>query len=214
MKNFRLYLIADRQLIDKRDILRLVFEAIEGGVDTVQLRDKESATKEFIVIARKLRALTRSKSIRFIINDRVDIAMAVNSDGVHLGQDDLSLPAARKMLGDDKIIGISTHNLIQALDAEKQGADYVAIGPIFKTTTKNAGRPVGPEMIRTIKEKVRLPLVAIGGLNKDNIEDAAKAGADCFAVASAVIRAQDTREAVRKLKKRSNSLVIGSALCL
>ena len=202
MKTFRLYLIADRQLIDKRDILRLVFEAIEGGVDTVQLRDKESETKEFTAIARKLRALTRSKGIRFIVNDRVDVAAAVNSDGVHLGQDDLSLPDARKMLGENKIIGISTHNLTQALRAEKQGADYIAIGPVFKTRTKNAGRPVGPEMIRRIKKKVKLPLVAIGGLNEDNIEDAAKAGADCFAVASAVIRARDTHAAVRKLKER------------
>lgn len=202
MKNFRLYLIADRQLIDKGDLLRLVFEAIEGGVDTVQLRDKESVTQEFTAIARKLRALTRSKGIRFIVNDRVDVAAAVNGDGVHLGQDNLSLPAARKMLGENKIIGISTHNLTQALSAEKQGADYIAIGPVFKTTTKNAGRPVGPEMIKRIKKKVKLPLVAIGGLNEDNIEDAAKAGADCFAVASAVIRARDTRETVKKLKER------------
>ena len=199
MKNFRLYLIADRQLIDKKAFLRFVFEAIEGGVDTVQLRDKESETKEFTAIARKLRALTRSKGIRFIVNDRVDVAAAVNSDGVHLGQDDLSLPVARKMLGENKIIGISTHNLTQALSAEKQGADYIAIGPVFKTTTKNAGRPVGPEMIRRIKKRVKLPLVAIGGINEDNIEDAANAGADCFAVASAIIRARDTRETVRKL---------------
>jgi len=206
LKNFRLYLIADKQLTGRKALFRSVFEAIEGGVDTVQLRDKESTTKEFVAIARKLRVLTRSKGIRFIINDRVDIAAAVDSDGVHLGQNDLSLPAARKMLGENKIIGLSTHNLSQALRAEKQGADYIAIGPVFKTTTKNAGRPVGPEMIRKIKKKVELPLVVIGGINENNIEDAAKAGADCFAVASAVIKAQDTRKAVKKLKERSTTV--------
>ena len=138
-----------------------------------------------------------------MVNDRVDIAMASGADGVHLGQEDLPISAARKVLGDHKIIGASTHSVEQAQEAEREGADYVAIGPVFFTATKpGLGSAKGIEIIGKVKEKVHIPVIAIGGINSDNVEKTLKAGADGVAVISAVFKEANTGLATRRLSKK------------
>jgi thiamine-phosphate pyrophosphorylase len=162
---------------------------ISYGVGIIQFRAKNLTDKEFVNYALKLRQLTQN--ITFIINDRIDIALIVEADGVHLGQDDIPIPLARKLLK-DKIIGLSTHNLAQAIQAGKEEIDYLAIGPIYQTTTKKkATTPIGVEIIQKIKEKVSIPVIAIGGINEDNIEEVIKAGTDAVAIASGLFKGKN-----------------------
>ena len=140
--------------------------------------------------------------VLLIINDRVDLAMAADADGVHLGQDDLPLKYARKILGNAKIIGVSANNVEQAIQAEKDGADYVAVSAIFSTATKPDAPPLGLQTITDIKRSVNVPVVAIGGIKHENVAQVAEAGADCIAVISAVVSADNIKEAARKLRKK------------
>jgi thiamine-phosphate pyrophosphorylase len=164
------------------EMVRLVLQA---GVTFVQYREKAKTRREIYEEAARLRELTGRFNAVLIINDHADIALAVDADGVHLGQDDLPLREARKIMG-RKIVGISTHNLEQAKEAEAGGADYIGFGPIFRTTTKDAGPPKGIDIIRTIKQNVTTPVVAIGGIGPDRAPDVMKAGADAVAVATAI----------------------------
>lgn len=180
----------------------LVRTALEAGVRLFQLRMKTPHTGEFYDLAAPLCPLVQQGGGTFIVNDRCDVAMAVGADGVHLGQDDLPLADARAILGPGKLIGISTHNLNQAIQAEAGGADYIGFGPIFPTVTKEHPDPVvGVAGLREVRAKVRIPIVAIGGINVKNVADVRTAGADCCAVVSAVLSAADPAKAITELMK-------------
>ena len=175
--------------------------AIRGGADVVQLRGKDLSSAELYLEALALRRLTRSLGVPLIINDRVDIALAVDADGVHLGQDDLPVAAARRLLGPDKIIGLSTHSLEQVRAACAQDIDYLSIGPIFPTRTKLIEGPLGLDLVREARTFVRVPIVAIGGISEKNIAEVRRAGADIAAVVSAVVGAADVEAGARTLKQ-------------
>ena len=202
-RNSHLYVITDRTLSRGRSITQVIAKAIAGGAGIIQLRDKESTSKKLVQDSFSLRELTKEKNVIFIVNDRVDVALAVNADGVHLGQDDFPINLARKIIGEDKIIGVSVGNVEEAIQAVKDSADYVSIGSIFPTQTKpDAGDAVGTQIITEIKKHVNVPLVAIGGITADNIAQIAAAGADCAAVISAVVGADDVESAARCLTRR------------
>lgn len=158
----------------------------------IQLRDKVTGTRQLLSEARQITQLCRERGVYFIVNDRLDLARAADADGVHLGQDDLPPMAARALLGRDRFLGVSTHSLEQALDAAEQGADYLGIGPIFATGTKATGyEPRDCDMIRQVRDRIDLPLVAIGGITLNNVGEVIAAGAAGVAVISAIVGADD-----------------------
>jgi len=161
---------------------------LKTGVKWIQYREKDKTRKEMYEDSVRLRGLTKDHQAVFIVNDYADIALSVDADGVHLGQDDLPLREARSIMGREKIIGISTHNVEQAIAAEKEGADYIGFGPVFHTTTKDVGNPKGADMLREIKKQVRIPVIAIGGINLENLELVLDTGIDAVAVSSAILR--------------------------
>ncbi len=178
--------ITDRKYCDL-SVHDMTAAVLEAGVTFIQYREKEKTRRGIYEEALGLRRLTRSFGATLIINDHADIALAVEADGVHLGQDDLPLKEARKIMG-GKIVGISTHDLRQAREAEAGGADYIGFGPVFHTTTKDAGAPKGVDEIRLIKQNVMVPLVAIGGIHAADVGSVFEAGADAVAVATAICR--------------------------
>ncbi len=186
MNNGKLYLITDKAIsgLSHREIARL---AISAGVRIIQIREKDLSRKELYKEAVSVRSLTLRYGVTLIINDYVDIALAVNADGVHLGQKDMPVKEARKILGKHKIIGMSTHSLKQALDAQRAGADYIGFGPIFQTSTKIAGCPKGVKSLIKIKRQLKIPLAAIGGITLENACDVLGAGAEALAVASGIL---------------------------
>ena len=206
---WKLYVVTDRGLSKGRSNEVVIRQAVLGGADVIQLRDKETSTAKLYREAVLLRNLTKAMDTPFIINDRVDIASAVDADGVHLGQDDLPVSIARRILGPDRIIGVSTHLFQQALDACKEEVDYISVGPIYSTTTKNAGPPVGLNLLRQVKENVSLPVVAIGGIGVDNVLEVLRAGADMVAVVSAAVNADNIEASVRTLKTKITSVKYG-----
>jgi len=199
--DWTLYVITDRRW--GRSHLEVARAAIEGGATAIQLRDKEATTRELIEAGLALRDLTREREVAFIINDRVDVALAVDADGVHVGQDDMPATLARKLVGPDKIVGVSASTIEEALQAEADGADYISASPVFATPTKpDAAPPTGLEGLRAIVEAVRIPVVAIGGINEGNVEEVIRAGAAGVAVISAVVGAPDIAAAARRLRQR------------
>lgn len=204
-----LYLITDRKIsgIDHEDMAVM---ALKGGVRTLQLREKEMTENELLRVALKLREETRRWGARLIINDNVHIARDSDADGVHLGQEDLPIEAARKILGSAKIIGVSTHNITEAVEAQSRGADYIGLGPIFQTETKNTQPPLGTELIREVKRKVSIPVVAIGGINLDNLLEVIEAGADAVAVLSAIARSKNITEEVKRFIEKIDNITIKS----
>jgi len=196
-----LYVIIDYELLRDR-IYEVTQEIITAGVKIIQFRAKNLTDKELVTYALKLRLI--AQKITFIINDRIDIALIVEADGVHLGQDDIPVSLARKLLK-EKIIGLSTHSLEEAIQASKEEIDYLAIGPIYHTyTKKNAKTSLGPEIIPKIKKITSTPIIAIGGINEGNIHEIIKAGADGVAIASGLLKQKDiiltTQKLLSKLK--------------
>lgn len=175
-----------------------VILALNAGVRCVQYREKDKSRRDIYREALMLRKLTNEFNAVFIVNDYIDIALAVNADGVHLGQEDLPLREARKILG-KKIIGISTHSIEQAIEAEQGGASYIGFGPIFHTATKDAGKPKGIGALREIKKNIKIPVVAIGGINAENLESVIASGADAVAVSSAIIQGDIADNVIRFL---------------
>lgn len=186
-----LYAILDPEQTRGRPAERVLAALLEAGVSILQLRVKSLPPVDFLELAKQARAVTRAHGCQLIINDRVDIALACGADGVHLGQDDLPLRAGRKLMG-QKIIGISTHDLDQARAAERDGADYIGFGPMFGTRTKATGYEArGPEMLQQIRRAVTLPIVAIGGITEDNVQEVWQAGADSAAIIGDVLHDND-----------------------
>jgi len=205
--NYDLYIITDQRISHGKSHLEVAEAVLEGGVTVLQFRDKEMKDSEAIEVCQKIHKLTKKKGVPFIVNDRVEIVKAVDADGVHLGQEDMSFSSARKILGKEKIIGISVETVEQALKAVEGGADYLGIGPIYPTATKpDAGKALGIARLKEIRESVNIPIVAIGGINENNLEEVLKAGADGAAVISAVVSAPDITEACRKLKNKIESV--------
>jgi thiamine-phosphate pyrophosphorylase len=183
----RLYLITDRSIsgLSHREMVR---QAVSAGVRTVQLREKHMPKNEIYREAVVIRALTLKRRVLFLVNDHVDIALAARADGVHLGQKDLPVREARRILGSKKIIGISTRTLKQAMKAESEGADYIGFGPLFETATKQTVRPKGLRGLREITEHVNIPVVAIGGIKAVMVPEILQSGASGVAVASGILR--------------------------
>jgi len=201
--DWSLYLIADTEFAAGRDLVLPVSEAVLGGVTVVQLRAKDFGTRDFLELASRMNEQLRRSGIPLLINDRVDIVLACGAAGVHLGQDDMPLPDARRLLGPGKVIGISVNTLDEAAEAERLGADYVGLGPVYGTSTKQTVLPVlGPEGIQRIKRQIRIPIIAIGGINAANADAVKKAGAAGVAVVSAILGAVDAHQAAAELKKR------------
>jgi len=197
--NYKLYLVTDRGILAGRDLLKSIEEAIAGGAALIQLREKDVSTLEFLNIALEVKTLTDKYSIPLIINDRLDIAIAADAAGLHIGQDDMPLKTARKLLGKDKIIGVSTSNVKEAMEAERAGADYVGVGAMFATNTKKDTKSVTLVELQKIKKSINIPVVAIGGINKSNIKSVFKAGADGAAVISAILGEEDIKSACLSL---------------
>jgi len=197
-----LYLVTDRRLSRGRTTLEIVQAAVRGGVTCVQLREKNCSTREFVREALAVRDFLKASGVPLIINDRLDVAMAVGADGVHLGQTDMPLEMARAIVGDGMCIGISAESLENALAAERGGADYIGVSPIYDTPTKaDTAPPLGLEGLRDIRAAVGIPLVAIGGLKRDNVAEVVRSGADGIAVVSAIVAAEDPEKASRDLLK-------------
>jgi thiamine-phosphate pyrophosphorylase len=175
---------------------------IDGGADAIQLREKTISDKELISLAGEIRDITTKRGTLLIINDRVNVARELNSDGVHLGQHDMSIKEAREIIGNEKIIGVSTHNIIQARQAQKDGADYIAIGPVYPTTTKDYEPSIGLEVIQEISREISIPFLAIGAITLENLDEVLKAGASRVAVCSAIISSKDILSSTRKFKEK------------
>lgn len=194
-----LYIILDTETLGMKREIDSASKIVNGGAKIIQLRDKHRDKGELLIIAQELKELCRKSDILFIINDYLDIALAVDSDGLHIGQTDLPLSVVRKELPIDKIIGCSACTIAQAQKAEAEGADYIAVGSIFPTPTKKDANVVGLETLRQIKQVTTIPLVAIGGINKDNVPEVIDAGANAAAVISAVLTQKDIEQATRQL---------------
>ena len=200
--DYALYLVTDRALSRGRATAEIVRAAVAGGVTCVQLREKHCGTREFLEEARALRVVSRALGIPLIVNDRVDVALAVGADGVHLGQQDMPLADARRLGPPGWIIGVSAESPADAIRAEQEGADYVGVSPVFATPTKaDAAPPLGLEGLRNIRAAVHIPLVAIGGIHAGNARAAIRAGADGLAVVSAIVSADSPRAAAAILRR-------------
>ena len=196
-----LYVITDEGIAGGLSHAEIAQRAIAGGADVIQLRDKVCGCRELIRIGRTIREITKKSGTLFIINDRLDVALACGADGVHLGQDDICAVVARQLSPPGFIIGISVGTVAEAVRAEKDGADYIALSPVFSTTSKyNAGPGHGLEVLRQIRRNVSLPIIAIGGINRDNVREVITAGANSVAVISGVVGCPDITFAARELK--------------
>ena len=196
-----LYVIIDTQTLGFKGEVDAARKAINGGARVIQLRDKQRSKGELLAIAKKLRDLCRKSNVLFIVNDYLDIALASEADGIHIGQDDLPLSVIRKELPVDKVIGLSTSTLAEAQKAEAEGVDYIAVGSIFSSPTKPKATVVGLERLRQIGKAISIPIVAIGGINRQNIGEVMATGADSAAVISAVLNQKDIESAARQLVK-------------
>jgi thiamine-phosphate pyrophosphorylase len=204
-----LYVVTDGAISNFRDQKDIVRSALAGGARMIQFRDKHLDMREFTEMAQELRREVPKGSALFIINDYADVSKAVGADGVHLGQDDMTVAQARSILGEDAVIGLSTHSVEQARDAHKLGVDYFNVGPIFPTKTKEGGiSPVGTGLITEIKVFTKIPFTTMGGINLGNIGKVIKAGADRVAVVSAVVGAKDVEKACRDLVKTVRKIKI------
>lgn len=200
MASWDLYVVITTKLGGGRPTLELVRQALAGGATAIQLREKDMPAREMVELGREIRTLTRAAGAAFIVNDRLDVALAVDADGLHIGQEDLPARVARKLLGPGKILGVSTGTVLEARQAVADGADYLGVGSIFATKSKgDAGEPIGLAGLKAIRAAVDVPIVAIGGIDAGNVAEVIAAGADGVAVVSAVIGAPDVAAAAREL---------------
>ncbi|HHT9121969.1 MAG TPA: thiamine phosphate synthase [Candidatus Wunengus sp. YC63] len=184
----------------KKPVLETLQEVIQGGADAVQLREKTMSDGEFLALAKEFRRITSQSKILFIVNDRAEIAKKVDADGLHIGQSDLTIHCARKIIGYDRILGVSTHTIVQARKAQLEGADYISVGPLFPTITKDYEPPVGLDYLKEVKREITIPFVAIGAINHENLNEILLAGGLRVAICSAIICSNDILQTTRSFK--------------
>lgn len=194
--DFRLYLITDRRLFSAQCSMYMAIEsALAAGVNVVQLREKDLPVRELLDAALWMRELTKEYGAKLIVNDRVDVALAAGADGVHLGRDSIPASAVRKIAGDKLLIGFSTHSCEEAVGAERDGADFITLGPIYETPSKlKYGNPLGSDVLKEVKAATSIPVFAIGGIKPDRIREVREAGADGVAVISGILKAENIEE--------------------
>ena len=199
--DYSLYLVTDHGNKTEEEFLNIIEEAIKGGTSIVQLREKTASTKDFYQLALKVKEITTRYDVPLLINDRIDIALAVDSEGVHLGQDDMPADIARKIIGDDKILGVSASTVEEAIKAQIDGADYIGSGAVFPTATKDDADSVSKEELKSIVDSIDIPVVAIGGITIENASELKDTGIAGFSVVSAIMSADDPKEASQKLRE-------------
>ena len=204
-----MYFITDSTAYGEDEFLRRVDAALQGGVSIVQIREKNKSTRAYIALAEKVHALTRRYRVPLIVDDRVDVALAVDAEGVHLGAEDMAVAAARRILGDEKIIGATAKTVPWARDAAAQGADYLGVGAIYPTTTKVKTVLTSVETLREICMAVDIPVNAIGGLNKQNIDVLAGIPIAGICAVSAIMKAEDPKTAAEELRARAKEVLFG-----
>ena len=200
-EDLKLYLVTDRSWVGEMSLESQIEEAIKGGVTIVQLREKNIDEKEFLKLASNVKLITDKYNVKLIINDNVEVAKAIDADGVHLGQGDMDILEARRILGDEKIIGISTKTIEQALDAEKKGADYLGVGAVFSTSTKLDAKSIDSEVFKNIYETIKIPIVAIGGISLENISLLRNTKISGVAVVSGILAQKDIKKAAMNLRE-------------
>ncbi|MGG7162236.1 thiamine phosphate synthase [Clostridium ihumii] len=198
--DYSLYLVTDRNILKNRDLKDEVENAIKGGVTLVQLREKECGGKDFLKYAIEVKEITDKYNVPLIINDRVDIALAIDAAGVHVGQNDIPAKVVRELIGKNKVLGISASNLEEAKKAVEDGADYLGIGAIFSTSTKKDAKNVKLNMLKQIRDNIKIPIVAIGGIDKNNAKEVIECNIDGIAVVSAILSENDIELAAKNLK--------------
>ena len=206
-KDLLLYAVTDRQWLDGRTLYEVVKESLDGGATFIQLREKELDNEHFLEEAKQLKELCAEYKVPFVINDNVDIAIAMDADGVHVGQSDMETGDVRAKLGTDKIIGVSAHTVEQAILAEKRGADYLGVGAVFPTGSKDDADDVSHETLKAICEAVNIPVIAIGGITVDNTPQLAGTGISGIAVISAIYAQPDIVAATKELKRVTSEMV-------
>ncbi len=199
--NYTLYLVTDRDLMSTKTLEEAVEQAIMGGCTLVQLREKIASSRDFYQTAIKVKAITDNYDVPLIINDRVDIALAIGADGVHVGQSDLPAGVVRKIIGKDKILGVSAGTVEKAIEAQRDGADYIGVGALFSTSTKTDAKSVSLDTLMKIIKEVSIPVVGIGGINAENAVKLKNTGIDGIAVVSAIIAQKDIRLSAEKMLK-------------
>lgn len=199
--DYTLYLVTDRSLMSSATLSEAVEQAVLGGCTMVQLREKRISSLDFFNLAKEIKNITRKYNVPLIINDRIDIAMSVGADGVHIGQSDIPARAARRIIGKKMLLGVSASCLREAVQAQNDGADYLGVGAVFPTGTKNDAKAVSFDELRKIRREISLPIVAIGGINEENVNCFTGIGIDGLAVVSAVISKPNIREAAASLKQ-------------
>ncbi|MCI0527627.1 MAG: thiamine phosphate synthase [Nitrospira sp.] len=200
-----IYLITDRHQTRGRPLSEVVEGALKGGVRFVQLREKDLSTRELLSLAQDIRRLTAKVPSRLLINDRIDICLAVKADGVHLRSNSLPTRIARRILGDSKLIGVSTHSLEEAQLAEEEGADFITLGPIYETPSKAGyGPPLGLDVLRAVRRRIKIPVLALGGIQKERIHEVLDAGANGIALISAILMAENPRQSAIDLINELN----------
>ena len=204
-----LYLVTARYDWKEEDFLKKVEEACRSGVTLVQLREKECSTREYYELAKKVKTITDMYQIPLIIDDRVDICLAVDASGVHIGADELPVDVVRNMIGNDKILGVTAKTVERALEAEQHGADYLGVGAIYPTTTKVITQPTSIETLRKIATTVSIPIVAIGGIKEDNMEPLKGTGIAGVAIVSEIMKADNIQEKCQSLRKKVTEILGG-----
>jgi len=199
--DYSIYLVTDRHCLKGRDFFTCIEEALRGGTTLVQLREKQISESDFIAIGKKLHALCASYGVPLIINDNITVARKVQAAGVHLGQDDGCLQAARNLLGPDAIIGISAHNIMEARLAQEQGADYLGVGAVYPTGSKSDAREIGLEKLQKVVESVTIPCVGIGGIGLEQYKAVRQTGTKGCAMISAILGSDNIKATVESLKK-------------
>ena len=199
--DYSVYLVTDRRNKTDEEFLNIIEEAIKCGTTVVQLREKTASTKEFYDLALRVKEITSRYGVPLLINDRIDIALAVDSEGVHIGQDDMPADIAREIIGEDKILGVSASTVEEAKKAEKDSADYIGSGAVFPTATKDDADSVSKEELKEIVDSIDIPVVAIGGITVENANTLKGSGIAGFSVVSAIMSAEDPKEASKKLKE-------------
>ena len=199
--DYSVYLVTGHRDKTDEEFLNIIEEAIKGGTSIVQLREKTASTKDFYKLALKVKEITSKYDVPLLINDRIDIALAIDSDGVHIGQDDMPADIAREIIGDDKILGVSASTVEEAKKAQMDGADYIGSGAVFPTSTKDDADSVSKPQLKEIVDSIDIPVVAIGGITVENAHTLKGSGIAGFSVVSAIMSAEDPKEASEKLKE-------------